>query len=353
MTDTNNPTQDALESPSEADLGAVDQPLTEMNPDSALDEIAAAFVGEKREEFLAEMDPQIEESEEEVIDESEDSAEEEELAEDHSESTPDEADEEASEDTSDAQEVGEFVDFNEIKDMHLEIGGKFYTGSQLKSMIGRLESAGSNAREAAQAQEELDAREAQIAQQEEWINQRASAAGKSDQLAEMQADARKIQAAIEAARTEGDMYEVAVQKDKMDVLRQNYTVVKQEVDSVNKKQEAQQVAEAEKGLRDRGLGYLLEENAQSKAWTDYASSHLSPQELRAVTMIPALAEAIEKARKYDSASKSKGKKLKTSGKTLRPGANKPTVSQTEKKKQELANDPDAAFQDIANRMLGI
>ena len=43
----------------------------------------------------------------------------------------------------------------------------------------------------------------------------------------MQADARKINAAIDKARAEGDMYEVAVQKDHLDVLKGKYAKVQQ------------------------------------------------------------------------------------------------------------------------------
>ena len=347
MTDINNPTQSNTESPS-VESGAVNQ-QTEAEANAGIDALVADMFNLNDEDNLPPSeDPEVSEE----ATESEESAELEEQAEDADVDTPDEAEETEETDESGLEEGDlEIVSYDDLKGYALEIGGETYTPAQLKSMLGRMKAAGDDARKADQAVKELDAREAKLQEQEEWLKQRASAASQSDQLAEMQADARRINAKIEAAREEGDMYEVAVQKDKLDVLKSQYAQAQQQVSQVQQQAEAKQLESAEKGLRDRGLGYLLEDNPQAKAWTSYASSKLSEQELRAVTMIPALAEAVEKARKYD-ASQKKGVKLKSSGKTLKPGVNKPkTVNTATKKKAEYQANPETYFIDLANDIL--
>ena len=123
-----------------------------------------------------------------------------------------------------------------------------------------------------------------------------------------------------------------------------------EVQHVQHQAEAKQVAAAEQGLKDKGLGYLLEDNPQAKAWTSYASSKLSDSELRAITLIPSLAEMVEKARKYDNSVKTKGVKLKSSGKTLKPGVNQPKKINTTNKK-DYSKNPDSYFLDLAKDVL--
>ena len=345
MNDVNNPTQGTTESPS-VSTGAVSHEMTEAEANAGLDAFAAQFVGAV---------PQNEEPEvSEEATESEESIEEEELMDDAGVDTPDEVDEydEVQDESDQPEGEVEIVSYDDLKGYALEIGGEHYTAAQLKSMLGRMKSAGEEARKADQAVKDLDAREAQLAEQEQWIQQRVSATAQSDQLAEMSSEARKINAAIQKARDEGDMYEVAVQKDNLDVLKQQYAAVKKDVDAVSQQYEVKQMQAAEHGLKERGLGYLLEDSPQAKAWTDYATSKLSQQELRAVTMIPALAEAIEKARKYDSANSKKGVKLKSSGKTLKPGVNKPkTVNTTTKKREQYQANPDSYFLDLAKDVL--
>ena len=344
MEDTNNPTQGTVESQSIGGLGDVGQSMTEAEANAGLDAFAAQFVG---------LEPQEEQgSDSEVATQSEESEETQEHSEDADIETPDEA-----EDNDDIEESGldegeEFVAYDEFKDTILEIGGKHYTGAQLKSMLGRMESVGNDARKADQANKDLADREAKLKEQEAWINSRQSAVQQSDQLAEMQSEARKINAAIEKARSEHDMYEVAVQKDKLEVLAGKYKQTEAQVQQVQSQVEAKKLQSAEKGLRDRGLAYLLENNPQAAAWTAYANQHLSQEDIQTALTTPAIAEALEKARKYDAANAKSGKKLKSSGKTLKPGVNKPqSVNTDAKKKANYQANPDAYFQDLAKEVL--
>ena len=215
----------------------------------------------------------------------------------------------------------------------IEINGNEYTPAQLKSILGQEESAGTKVREASSKLKDLEAREENLAKQEQWLKDRNSAVAKSDQLAEMQAEARKINAHIQKARGEGDMYEVALYKDKLEQLTADYNQTAQQVQQVRQREEQESLLKAEAGLKQRGLDYLLSDNDQSKAWSEYASSKLSQQELRAALMSPAIAEAFEKARKYDTASGKTTRKLKSSAKTLKGGTGNKIGSKQSKQEQ--------------------
>ena len=337
-----NPTQATTESPSVQPGAVLDQIDLERKAEADLTSFALDMFNadqpqndEKPEE--AEVEPESEEpidNEEELSDGEADV------------DTPDETDEADEEDESALQEGElETIDFDEWSKYALEMDGETYTAAQIKSMLGRAKSLGKNAREASDKVKDVEAREAKIAEQEAWLEQRTSAAAQSDQLVEMQSEARKINAVLQKAREEGDMYEVAVQKDKLEILNQNYHKASQEVQAVQHKQQQEMMAKVEQGLRDRKLGYLLENNDQSKAWTEYASSKMSPQELQTALMIPAVAEAIEKARKYDASLTKPAKKLKSSGRTLSSKSNTP------KPKVKVQSEDDY-FLALANDVLG-
>ena len=317
---------DGAESPSamEGNVEELGAKLFEGIFDTELDANASKEVEE----------PDVDDQEEEVV------SEEEEPADDASVEESDEVEETVEEDEDDQEEFSGDIDVMSITELaeqvgKIEINGEEYTPAQLKSILGQETAAGTKAREASAKLKEVEAREAKIAEQEEWLTQRTNAAATSDQLVEMQSEARKINASLQKAREEGDMYEVAVQKDKLEVLGQDYQKAQQEVQVVQQRQNQEMMAKVEQGLKDRNLGYLLQENDDSKAWTEYASSRLNPQELQTVLMIPAVAEAIEKARKWDGAGKKSNPqtKLKSSTKTLTKGTGNKLSSQQSKAKQ--------------------
>ena len=278
-----------------------------------------------------------------------------------------EADEADEEEETDPEAVPETdIDVMSITELaeqvgKIEINGKEYSPAQLKSILGQEESAGTKAREASSKLKDIEAREAKLVEQEQWLQDRNTAVAKSDQLAEMQVEARKINAQIQKARGEGDMYEVALYKDKLEQLTADYNVAAQQIQQVQQREEQESVAKAAEGLKERGLGYLLSDNEQSKAWTAYASSKLSPQELRAAALSPAYAEVLEKARKFDAANGKTTKKLKSSAKTLKSGTGKSIGSKQSKqeqaRKQRLRagvgteSDTNAAAMNIAKALL--
>ena len=339
-----NPVQDTSASQTEA-TGAVhqmDQIDLERKAEADLEAFAASMLGAET--------PQNDEVAEPVAQESDEAPDDEEieLSEDEADvDSPDEVEEGEEVDESADQEL-DILDYDEWSKYALEIGGKTYTGSQLKSALGRLESAGKNAREADQLRKDYEAKNAQLVQKEQQLQQKFQAAGEVDKLAGLRVEAGRLNKAMEKARSEGDMYELSVLKDRKEQLGAAYNKAKHQVDSAKAQMEQQVTLRAEAGLKERGLGYLTEDTPQAKAWISYASSSLSPAEIELASRNPGIAEAIELARKYKTATNKKSKKqLKTSGKTLRPGQN---PSKTVTKKQELSGDD--YFQALARDMFG-
>ena len=310
--------------------------------DSGANSSAEAEAGFSLENFASDILAQegiIEQSEEATqSDESDEVLEEDnELSEDTDIDTPDEADDYV--ETDDSDHEYDIVSFDDFKGHALEIGGEYYTGAQLKSMLGRMKSAGNEAQQATQTKQELEAQKAELAKREQWLEQRQAASVQSDQLVQMQVRANEIKEAIETARQQGDMYEVALQKDQLEVLSEKYKAVQQEVQQVRQQEQSQKLENVSKVVTERGYKYLLEDTPQAKAWTDYVVSKVGQNGLQDVISSADTIEAFEKARKYDAAASKKGKKLKSSGKTLQSGNG---VNLNAKKAQEVQAKRNAA-----------
>ena len=341
MSEQENPTQGQVESPSTGFSGDVE--MTEVEAHAGLDAFAASLFGEPQEEqpVVSEEATQSEEIADEELELSDDEAD---------IDTPDEADEGSVEDESELQDDGELeiVSYDDLKGIALEIGGEHYTAAQLKSMLGQMKSAGKSAREADEAQKSLQAREEQLNALEAQLNQRKQTHTQSDQLSRLEVAGKQLNKQIADARKAGDMYEVTVLKDKLDMLSQHYRTTKSQVDAAMQQDELARIEKATASLKERGLEYLLSENEQSAAWLNYVGERVSQDEMSDIATNPSIAEAFEKARKYDAARKKKGTKLKTSGKTLKSGVNKPkTVNPDAKKKQAYNDNPDLYFADLA------
>ena len=174
----------------------------------------------------------------------------------------------------------------------------------------------------------------------------------------------QLNASLEQARAKQDVYEIGLYKDQLDQLGHKYQAAKQQVDKVRAQQEEQQIKAASEALRERGLEYLLSETPQAQAWTEYTSSKLSEGEFQMAIMVPSIAEAFEKARKYDAAnSKGTKSKIKKTTKTLKSGTG--TKIQSQKTKAEQArktrlksgtgsqSDVDSAALSVAQNILGL
>ena len=234
------------------------------------------------------------------------------------------------------QEIDEenVVAFEEMQNHTFEIDGKRYSAEDIKSVFGQEKAAGTKSREASDKLKELDTMKEHLDNREAQIDTRQQASVASDAMLQIQAEGRDVNSLIQKARDEGDMYELAVQKDKLEVLGKQYDTAKVDVDAENQRQQAQQIANAEAGLKDRGLSYLLQDGPAAEAWNGYVNANLSEVEARTVAMVPSLAEMVEKARKWDKANTTKGTKVKLSGKTLKAGTNKPVSSKKTKAQQD-------------------
>ena len=338
-----NPTQEPSTSPVE-DTGAVhqmDQIDLERKAEADLLAFAASQIGET---------PQNEEIEQQVAQVSEDaSADEEELVEDDADvESPDEAEDTDSNDESDQDDELELVSYDDLKGYALEIGGETYTPAQLKSMLGRMKAAGNEAREADQLRKDYEMKSQELELREAEIDRRFHNAGELDQLAQYHVENDHLEKAIHQARQNGDAQNLVFLKDRQSQLHHAYNQAKSRIDETKSEMQRERIDKSHEALRDRGYGYLIDNDASMNALNDFAETMLSAEEMNLVANYPGIIAMAELARKYSTSSNKKAKKqLKTSGKTLRPGQN-PT--KTVNKKQELS--PEDYFSALAKDVFG-
>ena len=246
----------------------------------------------------------------------------------------------------------------------IEIGGKNYTPAQLKSILGQEESAGTKAREASAKLREAEEVLARAAQQEQWVEQRMNGVQHSDQLLKIDAEIKEASEIRARARDEGDMYEVAVQKERIEVLKEQREGHKAEVDAVNKRVNHEKIQALNSSLETRGVGYLVSDKEAVGRWVEYVSNTgITQEEFKTAQLSPAIAEAFEKARKYDAAQTKGGKKISSSKKTLKAGTGKKITSTATKKGAErktrlkkgqgTPQDVNEAALNVANSILGL
>ena len=291
-----------------------------------------------------------------------DSDEEEVLSDDNDVDEIDEVDEiEEDETDDDHEEFSGDIDVLSIAELgeqvgKIEINGKEYTPAQLKSILGQEESAGTKAREASAKLKEIQEKEA-------WIEQRMQGVQHSDQMTAIEREARQLNEELKAAREEGDMYEVAVKKDRLEVLQGEYARAKSEVDAINNRIQSEKIENARKGLEERGLGYLNRDGKETASWLEYVRSKgVSDEDLQIAATNPAIAEAFELARKWETANGKTTKKVVSSRKTLKAGTGKKIGSteskaSAERKKRLKAGvgtsaDVDSAAMNVAKDILG-
>ena len=340
MNDTNDLATDVVDSQpataGNADNPNLDGPVFDLSDDAFIASIKEEL-GEPVEEVVEE---QPTEEQELVEDASDENIEAEESVEEEIEEDQEEVSEDAEIDVLGYEEL-----FSQVK--ALEINGETYTPAQLKSILGQDKAAGTKAREAAAQLKEVTAKSEELAKKEHLLNERVKSSNNVNVLSELQVKAKDLNTRLEAARAEGDMYEVTQIKDELDILGRKYQATKSQVENTRKMQEEQQLHNAVKGLQERGLGYLVEDTPQATAWNAYASSKLTAKEVEMASMVPAFAEAIEKARKYDAARGTEGKKLVSKGPTLKGAGKKaPTASQKQKASVDRINAGKASQDEI-------
>ena len=221
----------------------------------------------------------------------------------------------------------------------IEIGGEVYTPAQLKSILGQEVSAGTRAREAAERTKELDAREQQLEAQIQWLDTRKVAAVQSDEMARIARDYQALEDAHMELDPEVDLYEVNLNREKMNRMGKRYQQLKQEVDAVTARVEAEKEQRSAAVLKEKGYDYLLSNNKRSQAWNDYAQNNLGMSEaavFQAVTD-PSVVIAIEKARRWDEAQSKDTTKLTSSSKTPRSTGRLKQPSQRAKAQKQAAH----------------
>lgn len=221
-------------------------------------------------------------------------------------------------------------------------------------MIGRMKSAGNEARKADQMIKEAEDRIAHAAKLEEYSKAQAKASVHSLELVKINSAIESNNAKIEKFEAEGDMYEVTLLERQNKKLEASKLGAQQHIEAAQQQDYANKAELARAGLEKRGLSHLNNAGKETKAWVEYVQSKVdTPEEFQSAALTPSVAEAFEKARKWDeSRGKVKTTKLKTSGKTLKSGVSKPAPSKGDKRKADYQANPDAYFLDLAKDVLG-
>ena len=287
---------------------------------------------------------------------------EEELDDDTADATHIEADETDEEDevADPTEEVNEAAEidvltyddlFEQVKG--IEIGGEVYSPAQLKSILGQEKAAGTKAREAAETIKALDAQKAELDKRAQWLDRRQSASVQSDEMVRLQKDYAKLQSELESyTDVEENLYEIGVTREKMNRVSAQYQAVKKEVDEVQQAHRQEQKVLAAEGLKERGLEFLTKKGPQADAWVSYAKDRMDPSVIEDVVVNPALAEMVEKARRWDAANGKEGKKLTSKSPALKStGHRKPSKGALEKQLVERVRNGTASPTEIEQYLM--
>lgn len=328
MSEDTNLVTDGIASPATPDGNVGENPTGQFNDihfDMSDDALASYLAKEGvieepvvEDEVVSEEPVEDEVQEEELSDNTSD----EDVEAEASDETDEEADLEVNEDADiDVLSYDEF--FNQVG--KIEIDGETYTPAQLKSIAGQVKSAGTKAREAAEALKEANQYKDLVAQ---YLNDKPQVMEKSAELADLEMKIAQMEQARKEARKEGDMYVVGVIREDLEDAYKERDALRADANRVNQQEEVIAIKRFEKGLEELGFGYLNSKGPQTNAWVQYAQSNLSKEEFQLAVRNPGIAAAIERSRKLEEADSKPVKKvtntpspkIKRSGKKVRPEA---------------------------------
>ena len=241
-----------------------------------------------------------------------------------------EADEEPTDD-----EVSEYfeVAYEDAKDglYPIKINGevKMMKFSEIQNQLARSESASKKSQKANQQLQEIEAKQAELAKNEEWLKQRTQASVESDQLQQLSGQYAQAQKALEKARTDNDPMKMVQIKDAMEQIGAHYNKIAANVKQVNAEAEARHKDAEFKILQKKGYGEVIND-----AYKSYLTENVSQSAIDMISMDASLIIALEKARKWD-ASQGKAKKVLKKGKSLPAGGGK--INQAKTNKQQAVN----------------
>ena len=218
------------------------------------------------------------------------------------------------------EDTREIVNYDDLEHYIIDIEGQQYDRAQLKALIGQSEATGTKSREASDLLKSAEVKIAELDKREADLQTQVNGAKANDQLAQMYNKGNALQNELATAKTEGDMFEVTRINEDLKDLTRDINQAKADVKKSNDISFDKAEKSAIDGLKAEGYEYLTKKGTGSDNWTAYAKGKLTESQLDSVSMIPALAIAVEKARKFDLAQgKTHGKIKATSNKVLTNG----------------------------------
>lgn len=237
----------------------------------------------------------------------------EEMAEDEDGSVENEEDTEVEDqdsdnDDTDLNEESEAYDFSEIGEKELiTINGNTKTRAQWDALAGHEKATTTKSRKVA---EELNRYEKLNAELEKSLSVFQEAGVAKNELATLDAQLRELDTKMKTARAEGEFYELTGMQHDFNETLKLYKAEEMKVKNAEaqrnelaKKQDTLKTQQAIEGLKEIGLEYLTRSGKETKAWIGYVNSKLTPELAKVASLEPRIAEAFEKARKYDALDK--------------------------------------------------
>ena len=327
--------------------GSADDSSNQTKPDVALD-VANEVLGDDAES------PDQEPEAEEVPQVSDDN----ETTESDDESPVEaEADEESDNEPTDDDDTF-YVDYDDVKDASLpiKINGevKHMKFGEIQNQLARAESASKKSQEANQRLEELDAKAAQLAEQESYIQQQTQASQMSDELATRVNAIRHMQQQLHQAVEKNDSHNATLLRERINAVTSEAQQIQEQVQSAEQAQQQRHFDTQYKLLQEKGYGNIINDN-----YVSYLDTNVSDTAKQAINGDATLAILAEKARKW-AASQGKAKRTLKKSKSLPAGGGKINQAKSNANQAKMAamkagqgsqEDALSAVQDIANDIL--
>ena len=210
--------------------------------------------------------------------------------------------------------------------------GSKKTWSQIQSELGQSNAASKKSREATQKLKDLDAVEAELAQQRELLNSQTAVKQLEPELAIRMSNVQQWQAQLDQAVQSNKGDEAALLREHINRTQNEIGQIQAYKEEVDRRAAAEVNNKAISILNEKGFGGIV----GNKDFGDYAYNNLSSRAIAVVDSDAELAIMVEKARKWDNSQKKglRAKKDKDSNQTTARsgGSTKPLTASQKKAK---------------------
>ena len=222
------------------------------------------------------------------------------------------------------------------------------------NQLARAESASKKSQEANQRLEELEAKEAQLAEQESWLQQQAQSSQMSDELATKVNMIRGMEQQLQNAVNKGDSHNATLLREQINAVTGEAQRIQAQVQATQEEAQQRHFSTQHKILQEKGYGNIINDN-----YISYVDTNVSDTAKQAINADATLAILVEKARKWD-ASQGKAKRTLKKSKSLPAGGGKINQAKSNANQAKMAamragqgsqEDAVSAVQDIANDIL--